>query len=1013
MLITVNGLLHYNAVGHWLTRLDNSPRLRLVEAGTQSKPATTPLAHDARVILVIADSDRQVKNLADAYRLWSQITPQQRTLITWAEGESPLPTLSAMANQEQSIIICQQTNLQTLLSTPVNLKKHSITLTQGDTRPIKKFVTQLLSLGYSANVAVNKSLEIATRGNIVDIGLADTILRLEFNNNTLERISKLDILSQTIRSEYEAFHILPAELPAGQQNLLAHLDDTSLVISEYDTNAPRQILLTQFQHRTEHDFNQTWPDFSGQSTEDHITKLRSYHEWSGYWLTKNLGRARDIIKQHSLNLQLIALPANMLQTPPGWIDETNKLVVINDGHILPNEASTRTKRAFLSDITIGDLVVHRDHGVGLLESLTTIPINGRDREYLVLAYANNDKIYLPTDQAGKISKYVGGANPKVSRLSSDTTWIAGVKKIKAETWQLALALLNTEAHRRLTFTTPLQAMVEEEALAADFPFEETVSQLRTLQEVLDDLAKDYPTERLVCGDVGFGKTEIALRASWRVTLNKGQTALIAPTTLLAQQHYDTFRERLEKYGASIGLLSRWQSEAEQQETIKKIQAGTIDIVIGTHRALSSDVKFANIRLLIIDEEQNFGVKDKEKLKKIANHLHILSLSATPIPRTLHLAMSQLRGVSLLLEPPVGRQPIITKVGQWNELLVKESLQKELARHGQAYYLHNKVETIELAAQQLRELLPPARIAVAHGQMDDKQLASTMEAFDHGEVDILVSSTIIANGLDLPRVNTIIITDAVNFGLGQLHQLRGRVGRGNVQAYCYLLYKEQRLAGEALDRLRTLESNADLGAGFKIAARDMELRGVGHILGRKQHGHVTTLGLNLFEELLNEAVEELRTGQSAHWRELDIDLPLQPSDDEYIFTSSQEKIHFWQKISWLRTAEDLREEADKIPTPSQAIRDALYTQELKIYCQDTTVHRITSRRLTGTEDTMIELQLTSALTVEQIRRLVSQQPNWNIANEQLKIKTSQLADWRRDLLIAVQLLANRQTPLISF
>jgi transcription-repair coupling factor (superfamily II helicase) len=297
-------------------------------------------------------------------------------------------------------------------------------------------------------------------------------------------------------------------------------------------------------------------------------------------------------------------------------------------------------------------------------------------------------------------------------------------------------------------------------------------------------------------------------------------------------------------------------------------------------------------------------------------------------------------------------------------------------------------------------------------MDDKQLATTMQAFDHGEIDILVSSTIIANGLDLPKVNTIIITDCVNFGLGQLHQLRGRVGRGSVQAYCYLLYKEQKIAGDALDRLRTLESNSDLGAGFKIASRDMELRGVGHILGRKQHGHVTTLGLNLFEELLNEAVEELRTGQSAHWREIDIDLPFKPSDDEYIFASSQEKIHFWQKISWLRTIEELQEESAKLSSPSPAIADALYIQELKIYCQDTSIHRITSRHLAGGEDIVIELQLTASLTPEQIRRLISQQPDWNIASEQLKIKTSQLHDWRRDVLHTIQLLANRQTPSMS-
>jgi transcription-repair coupling factor len=986
MTTSVNGLLHYNAVGHWLT--------------------TTPLLVDRRVILLMADSDRQIKNLTDAYRLWSSVFATQRPIMSWPEGESASPALSAIINNERVVIICHQTNLTTALPTKASLLKKSLTLTRGDTRVIKKFVDSVIALGYRPNRAVNKSLEIATRGNIVDIGLADSILRLEFDGTTVERIAKVDIVTQTVLTDFTTFTLLPVTTTKSDSNLLEYLDANVTVISESDIGAPEQIVLTQFQRLSDQNFNQTWPDLTGQNAAENIEKLKQQSTYQGYWLTKQTERADTLIKQYALNFQTIPLNANLLQTPPGWIDTTNNLIVINDNLIFTNESSSRTKRAFLTDITVGDLVVHRDHGVGKLEALTTIPVNGRDREYLILSYANDDKIYLPTDQAGKISKYVGGGSPKISRLSSDTTWIAGVKKIKAETWQLALALLNTEAHRRLTFTTPLSQQTEESAVASDFPFEETPSQLRTLQEVMDDLAKDYPTERLVCGDVGFGKTEIALRASWRVTLNKGQTALIAPTTLLAQQHYDTFKERLEKYGASIGLLSRWQTEKEQQDVIKKIRNGTIDIVIGTHRALSADVKFANLRLLIIDEEQNFGVKDKEKLKKIANHLHILSLSATPIPRTLHLAMSQLRGVSLLIEPPVGRQAIVTEVTQWNESIVKEALTRELDRQGQAYYLHNKVETIDLAASQLRELLPQARIGVAHGQMDDKQLAQTMHLFDQGEIDILVCSTIIANGLDLPNVNTIIITDCVNFGLGQLHQLRGRVGRGSVQAYCYLLYKEQKVAGDALDRLRTLESNSDLGAGFKIASRDMELRGVGHILGRKQHGHVTTLGLNLFEELLNEAVEELRTGQSAHWRDIDIDLPFKPSDDEYIFTSTQEKIHFWQKISWLRTTEELQEELQKLSTPSPAILDALYIQELKIYAQSTSIQRVTSRHLPGGEDIIIELQLSSSLTPEQIKRLISQQPHWTIASEQLKIKTSQLHDWRQDVLQAVRLLANR-------
>lgn len=995
----VNGLLHYNSVGRWLTRL----------AGDESKQnLPTPLVQDHRAILYLADSDRQVKNLADSIQLWSSLNSCKRQLITWAEDESPLPVLTALLNSEPCLIVAHSNVLSMHLPSREALTKASVHLHVGDKRQIRALVDQLITLGYQPNINVNKSLEIATRGNIVDIGFNDSIIRLEFDGSELEHISRLQIETQTKIDDYQDYLLLPVTLTKSSTVFRDYVGDDLLLMGEQDFGTDEQIQLTNFDRSSGINFQQTWPDLSGANPGDALKKIQTLTDFTGYWLTRQPEQAQTVITDHQLNLQLVTLQPNVLQTPPGWIDQSEKLLVINDSHLLPNQASTRTKRAFLTEIAVGDLIVHRDHGVGRLESITTIPVNGRQREYLVLSYANNDKIYLPTDQAGKISKYVGSPNPKISRLSSDTSWISGVKKIKAETWQLALALLNTEARRRLTFTSPLVATAEEQSVADDFPYQETTSQLRTLSEVMDDLAKDYPTERLVCGDVGFGKTEIALRASWRVALNKGQAAIICPTTLLAQQHYDTFTERLEKYGASVALLSRWQTDKEQEAVIERIRNGTVDIVIGTHRALSADVRFANLRLLIIDEEQNFGVKDKEKLKKIATHLHILSLSATPIPRTLHLAMSQLRGISLLTEPPIGRQPIITEVHHWDAEIVRSALLRELDRNGQAYYLHNKVETIDLARIQIQELLPHARIAVAHGQMDDHQLASTMHAFDTGEIDILVCSTIIANGLDLPRVNTIIVTDSVNFGLGQLHQLRGRVGRGNTQAYCFLLYKEQRLQGEALERLKTLESESDLGAGFKIASRDMELRGVGHILGRKQHGHVTTLGLNLFEELLNEAIEELRSGQAAHWREIDIDLPLQESEEEHIFASTQEKIHFWQKISWIRTIEELDDERQAIKHPSPAVSNALYIQELKIYAQDTAIARITSRRLPGVDDAIIEFQISSPLTPAQIQQLTARQPQWIIAQEQLKIRTGQLKRWQDEILRAVQLLSQRKS-----
>lgn len=512
----------------------------------------------------------------------------------------------------------------------------------------------------------------------------------------------------------------------------------------------------------------------------------------------------------------------------------------------------------LKGIKEGNYVVHLDHGIAEFKGIEKID----GQEYYTLSYALNDKLFVPKGLEKKLSLYVGLTTPRISRLGS-TLWIKTKRRIREGVEKTAKELLAMYAKREVSERPPYTQSDEiEDVIKATFPYQETPDQLQVLKEIESDLKKTKPMDRIVCGDVGFGKTEIALRTAVKAVENGYQAAILTPTTILAYQHFQTFKQRLNSLPIKVSLLSRLQTKKEQKEILYKLKTGKLDIVIGTHRLLSKDVEFNNLGLLVIDDEQRFGVKQKERLKDFKSSIDVLSLSATPIPRTLYMTLSSLKDISTLQTPPKGRVSIDTTIKKRNESTIKEAIESELKRKGQVYYLHNRIGTIDQVKKFLEDLVPKAKIKIAHGRLNEKELIRIMDEFSDKKFDILLATTIIENGIDVPNVNTIIVDDATRLGLSQAYQIKGRVGRSFKKAYAYFLYGGK-LSGKARLRLKALKEAEELGSGYKLALRDMEIRGAGNILGKEQSGSVNAIGLNLYCQMLAESVERLKENTKSY------------------------------------------------------------------------------------------------------------------------------------------------------
>ena len=601
-----------------------------------------------------------------------------------------------------------------------------------------------------------------------------------------------------------------------------------------------------------------------------------------------------------------------------------------------------------TDWEIGAHVVHVDFGIGRFMGMRHRTVNATEREYLLVEYQNADTIYVPIHQSDRLSRYVGAEEtpPKLNQLGKPDQWIKARDKARRNAEEEAKELLQIYSRRAqasgIAFS-PDSAWQHE--MEAGFPFVETEDQLRVIQEVKADMHSRKPMDRLVCGDVGFGKTEVALRAAFKSVQDGAQVAVLVPTTVLAQQHYDNFTARLKAFPVAIEMLSRFRSKAQQKEIRDRLSSGEVDIVIGTHRLLSADIGFKQLGLMIIDEEQRFGVKHKEHFKKLRSRIDILTLTATPIPRTLYLSLSGIRDISMIQSPPEERLPVITQVGSWDDKLARHAIMRELERGGQAFVVHNRVKSIHIIRNRIACIAPEASIAIAHGQMAPRALEKVMSEFTRGEYDILISTSIIENGIDMPRVNTLLVDRADYFGVAQLYQLRGRVGRSAQQAYAYFFYAASTLTQEARIRLETLAENTQLGAGFQIAIRDLEMRGSGDILSMRQSGHIASVGLHLYTEMLQQAVKDQRGGKSAgaaaaspaSARErLIIDLPLPAYFPTDWIPEMALRLQLYRRIGDIKSIDEIErmraELVDRFGPLPAAVEGLLYQIRVKVMAQ---------------------------------------------------------------------------------
>ncbi|MFC0274269.1 transcription-repair coupling factor [Metabacillus herbersteinensis] len=600
-----------------------------------------------------------------------------------------------------------------------------------------------------------------------------------------------------------------------------------------------------------------------------------------------------------------------------------------------------------SELQIGDYVVHINHGIGKYLGIETLEINGIHKDYVNIRYQGSDQLYVPVEQIDQVQKYVGseGKEPKIYKLGG-TDWRKVKKKVESSVQDIADDLIKLYAEREASegYEFSPDGEMQREFEAA-FPYHETEDQIRSIHEIKQDMERLRPMDRLLCGDVGYGKTEVAIRAAFKAIADGKQVALLVPTTILAQQHYETVRERYQDFPINIGLLSRFRTRKEMNETIKGLGNGSVDMVIGTHRLLSKDVTYKDLGLLIVDEEQRFGVTHKEKVKQLKSNVDVLTLTATPIPRTLHMSMLGVRDLSVIETPPENRFPVQTYVVEYNGALVREAIERELARGGQVYFLYNRVEDIDRKAEEISMLVPDARVAFAHGKMTENELESVMLNFLEGEYDVLVSTTIIETGVDIPNVNTLIVNDADKMGLSQLYQLRGRVGRSNRIAYAYFTYRKDKVLTEVAEkRLQTIKEFTELGSGFKIAMRDLSIRGAGNLLGAQQHGFIDSVGFDLYSQMLKDAIEERKDDHHKEKRfEVEIDLEVDAYLPQEYISDGRQKIDMYKRfksISSIVELEELQEEMiDRFGEYPQEVDYLFRIAKVKVFAVQERVEQI--------------------------------------------------------------------------
>ncbi|MDA0744883.1 MAG: transcription-repair coupling factor [bacterium] len=699
---------------------------------------------------------------------------------------------------------------------------------------------------------------------------------------------------------------------------------------------------------------------SGRRYEGHLDVLQE--DLKKFWredhelvlLCESKGQQARFEELLGETVSLMSIEVGTLHSGFTFVSSTARVVVLNDHEIYSLHRRRRKYRRFkdatpirgVSALHKGDFVVHVDHGIGRYEGIEHLSLDGVRRDCLTVSYRGGDRVFVPVDQMDRVQKYASqeGNAPVLSKLGT-ATWERVKERTKKEVFKMAAELVGLYAERKARPGTAFSKDTAlHNALDASFPFQETVDQLRTIEEVKADMEQPSPMDRLVCGDVGYGKTEVAIRAAFKAVADGKQVAVLAPTTILAQQHFRTFRERMNGLPVTVDVLSRFRTKAEQEATIRKLMSGNIDIVVGTHRLLSQDVQFQDLGILVVDEEHRFGVRHKERLKQMKRMVDVLTLTATPIPRTLHMSLMGARDMSIIRTPPKDRLPITTEVLPFNEERIAEAILREVDRGGQVYFVHNRVRSMPAMVEYLERLVPQVRFGWGHGQMPERQLEKVMMDFMEGKYDCLISTMIIESGLDIPSVNTLIVNQADRLGLAQLYQLRGRVGRSSQQAYAYLLIPSWKaLSRPAVRRLRAIEEFSDLGSGFQISMRDMEIRGTGNLLGQQQHGHIVAIGFDLYCRLLDEAVQQIRGEDTEPAIEPDVQITVSAYIPEDYIPDSDLKMQFYQRVGECRRTveilaieEELEDRFGPLPESAAAL---LNTVQIKILARQLRVESL--------------------------------------------------------------------------
>lgn len=766
-----------------------------------------------------------------------------------------------------------------------------LSLARGDTVNLHEAGEKLASSGYERVAQVATRGHFAIRGGIMDVFSWQSSLpvRIELDDEVVDSIRNFDPDSQISIGESNGCEIFAGKLDAKLVPLRSYVRSEDWVIDLADgEERPDYRISSGNGEGTTSFFPQPLGEFdAGDLVLDAVRRDRLFRqigEWKAAdWLVAlvagsegEIERFQELAQEHDLDVSGVTF----LQTPitRGFVFPAGRLAVLSDAELFGRSSSLRQRRRShrrermaasraaidFTEFEPGDYVVHLDHGIGRFAGLQSLPGDGGS-EVLLLEYAGDARLYVPLDQAWQVARYVGvgKTHPELSELG-DGRWARTRERAQRSILDYASRMLRVQAERDMNPGFAFSPDTHWQSEFEDaFPFDETRDQIRAIADTKNDMEATRPMDRLICGDVGFGKTEVAIRAIFKAVMGGKQAALLAPTTVLAQQHYQTLRERMSEYPVTIELLSRFRTVAEQKRVLAGLADGSVDVVVGTHRLVSPDVHFKDVGLLVVDEEQRFGVKHKDLLRERFRQVDVLTLSATPIPRTLYLSLMGARDMSLIETPPPNRQPVETIVSAYDERIFRDAIQREVTRGGQVYFLHNRIQTIERVAKRIGELCPGARVVVGHGQMGEHELESVMRAFVAGEADVLVSTTIIESGLDIPNANTIIIDRADLFGLADLYQLRGRVGRSQTKAYAFLMLPRD-LMGAARKRVSAIRQYSELGSGFKVAMRDLEIRGAGNLLGTAQSGHIIAVGFDLYCKLLRQAVESL-SGRSRRRR----------------------------------------------------------------------------------------------------------------------------------------------------